>query len=68
MSLIKTCKEETDFYIPVVITTKKGYIKKNRYYENEYTLFKAYRQLKALKKSIIKPLYPIVLESEYRYE
>ena len=65
MSLIKTSKVITDFYLPVIIYSRKGSFKTNRYYNNENELFKAYRQLKAIKSKNIKPLYPVVIDKEY---
>lgn len=62
--LVKTSvKKITNFVLPVVISTKKGIIKVNRYYDNEYELFKAYRQLKRIN-GYMKPLYPIIYDWE----
>lgn len=63
MALIKTSDKVTNFVLPVILSTKKGYLKINRYYDNESILFKAYYQLKKINCSI-KPLYPIVYENE----
>lgn len=63
MALIKTSDKITNFVLPVILYTKKGYLKINRYYDNESILFKAYYQLKKINCSI-KPLYPIVYENE----
>lgn len=60
--LVKTSeKKVTNFVLPVMITTKKGIIKFNRYYDNEYELFRAYRQLKKIN-GYMKPLYPIIYD------
>lgn len=60
--LIKPVNYITNYVLPVDIFTKKGYIRKLRYYDNERVLFKAYRQLLFLKSSYIKPLYPVVYD------
>lgn len=60
MSLLKQSKNITNFVLPVKILTKKGYITKNRYYDTEYQLFCAYRQLKYINSQSIIALYPIV--------
>ena len=65
MSLIKPSKNITDFYIPCVIYNGKSIYKYNRYYCNEYELFSAYRQLKAIKSKTIKPLYPVIIDKAY---
>lgn len=62
--LIKTSNNITDYVLPVNILTKKGYVRQLRYYDDEKTLWKAYRQLVSIKSNIIKPLYPVV----YNYE
>ena len=52
--LVKTVNYETNYQLPVLIKTKNGdLIKKYRYYSCEFELFKAYRQLKAIKGNII---------------
>lgn len=61
MALVKRADHETNYVLPVVIKLGDKYIKRNRYYENEYTLFKAYRQLKRIN-GIMKPLYPVIYE------
>lgn len=58
--LIKKCKKITNYYLPVVILTKNGLIRSNWFYEDENTLYKAYRQLKFLNLNI-KPLFPVVV-------
>lgn len=58
--LIKQADSITDYVLPVNILTKKGYIRKLRYYDDEKTLYKAYRQLLSIKSKVIKPLYPVV--------
>lgn len=58
--LIKQSNSITDYVLPVDILTKKGSIRKFRYYDDEKTLFKAYRQLLYIKSKTIKPLYPII--------
>lgn len=59
--LIKTSNCITNFVLPVVLSTKKGYLKVNRYYDNEFKLFSAYRQLKAIN-GYMKPLFPVIYE------
>lgn len=59
MSLVKTSNRPTNFVLPVSISTKKGFVKMNRYYECEADLFKAYYQLKRIN-GYIKPLYPVI--------
>lgn len=59
--LIKKESRETPYCLPVVIN---GKYKTNFYYDCEFTLFKAYRQLKAIK-SNIHPLYPIIYDTTY---
>ena len=61
MALVKTSNKPTNYVLPISIKTEKGYVKKLRYYDNEYMLFKAYRQLKAIKGNLI-PLYPVIYE------
>lgn len=56
-------KKSTNYVLPVVILSKKGKITLNRYYDNEYELFKAYRQLKSIN-GFMKPLYPVVYQDE----
>ena len=63
--LIPTVDYESHYQLPVIIITKKGLVKKYRYYMNEDLLFKAYKQLKALN-GFIKPLYPIVFDEEVK--
>lgn len=60
--LIKPVNYITDYVLPVDILTKKGYIRKLRYYENEKILYKAYYQLKYIKSNYIKPLYPVIYD------
>lgn len=55
--LIKRSKEPTNYCLPVILV--KSGIKLNWYYENEYTLYRAYEQLKKIKIGI-RPLAPIV--------
>ena len=55
--LIKRSNKITNYVLPVYIKNKT--IKINWYYDNEYILYSAYRQLKTLKIDII-PLYPII--------
>lgn len=62
--LIKTSNNITDYVLPVKILTKKGYVRRLRYYDDEKTLWKAYRQLVSIKSDIIKPLYPVVYNCE----
>jgi len=66
--LIKPVNYITDYVLPVDISTKKGYIRKLRYYENEKILYKAYYQLKHMKSSYIKPLYPVIYDSNCEVE
>ena len=56
--LIKRSNKVTNYCLPVIIV--KSETKVNWYYENEYTLFKAYEQLKRINIGI-KPLYPVIL-------
>lgn len=63
MGLVKTSDNATDYYLPVIIKTKKGFIKRNLYYNCEFELFKACKQLRKIKCNII-PLNPIVFDSE----
>lgn len=64
MALIKQADKMTDYVLPVKIKTDNGTIlHKNRYYNDEKTLFKAYRQLKAIKGRVI-PLYPVIFEND----
>ena len=65
MGLIKTSDSITNYCLPVILSTKKGYLKVNRYYDNESILFKAYYQLKKLN-CAMKPLYPVVYDNEIR--
>lgn len=67
MALVKQSTEVTDFVLPVKILTKNGYIKKLRYYDTEFNLFKAYRQLKSMGSNRFIPLYPIVYGTEVDY-
>lgn len=60
--LVKTVNYESNYQLPVYIITKKGYIKKYRFYSNENDLMKAYRQLKAIN-GFIKPLYPVIYDN-----
>lgn len=61
MALVKQANRETNFVLPVLIKLGDKYIKRNRYYDNEYMLFKAYRQLKMID-GVMKPLYPTIYE------
>lgn len=64
--LVKQANRPTKFILPCKFKTKEGKeIYRNRYYVNEFELFKAYRQLKAIKGSLI-PLYPIIDEIIYK--
>lgn len=64
--LVKQANKPTKFILPCKFKTKEGKeIYRNRYYVNEFELFKAYRQLKAIKGSLI-PLYPIIDEISYK--
>ena len=56
MALIKRSESITNFVLPVKIN---GYLT-NWYYEDEKTLFKAYRQLRGIKNENIKALYPVI--------
>lgn len=55
--LIKRSKKETNYILPVMINNNT--LKVNWYYESEYLLFSAYRQLKKINIGII-PLQPII--------
>lgn len=59
MSLIKQAKNITNFVLPCHIKCAKGFIKKNRYYDCEYDLWRAYYQLKKLNCKIV-PSYPVI--------
>lgn len=59
MSLVKQSVKITNFVLPCFIKTKTGYIRKNRYYDCEYDLWKAYYQLKKLNCKIIAS-YPVI--------
>ncbi len=63
MGLIKTSDNITNYVLPVILKTKKGYMRINRYYDNESILYKAYYQLKNIN-CALKPLYPIVYDNE----
>lgn len=64
--LVKTSTNVTNYVLPVIIELGENKrIKRNRYYDNEYILFKAYRQLKAIKGRIT-PLYPVIYDNEVR--
>lgn len=54
--LIKRSKVVTNFVLPVIINMN---YKTNFYYDTENTLFKAYRQLKAINSKIV-PLHPVI--------
>ena len=58
MALVKRCNKKTNFVLP--ITVKKNNFSTYWYYDNEYKLFSAYRQLLAINIGII-PHYPIIL-------
>lgn len=59
MALIKQSDKVTNYVLPVFISTGKGYLKRNRYYDCEYDLWRAYYQLKKIKTKII-PSYPVI--------
>lgn len=59
MSLIKQAFNQTRYVLPVTIVTDKGSYKKNRYYDCEYDLWRAYYQLKKIGKNMI-PSYPVI--------
>lgn len=59
MALIKQSDKVTKYVLPVFISTGKGYLKRNRYYDCEYDLWRAYYQLKKIKTKII-PSYPVI--------
>ena len=61
MPLIKTSVNVTNYVLPVKILTNKGYIKKLRYYDTEFQLYKAYKQLQYMNSTKIIPLFPVVL-------
>ncbi len=63
MALIKQADHVTNYVLPVVMKIGEKEIKRNRYYESEYMLFKAYRQLKSIN-CVLKPLYPVVYKEE----
>lgn len=67
MGLIKVSANQTNYYLPVKVLTNKGYVQKIRYYDNEFVLFKAYRQLKSINSSRLVPLYPVVFGQEVRH-
>lgn len=60
MCLVKTAAKPTEHVLRVAIMTEKGFIFKERYYNCEYDLDRAYRQFKKLNSKII-PLAPRVL-------
>lgn len=60
MGLIKQSKNITNFVLPVKILTKNGYITKNRYYDSEFVLYKAYKQINHFNSKKIIALYPVV--------
>ena len=55
--LIKRSNKKTNFVLPVIL--KNSNTKVNWYYDNEYLLFSAYRQLKKINIGII-PREPII--------
>ena len=64
--LVKTSDKITGYVLPVIIEFNNNkIIKRNRYYDSECSLFKAYRQLKAIN-CRMKPLYPVVYDNEIR--
>lgn len=65
--LIKTSDNITSYVLPVIIKLDNNKrIKRLRYYDNESTLFKAYRQLKAINCRMI-PLYPVVYDTQIKF-
>lgn len=62
--LVKNEKTITRYILPCKIVKNGKDIYFNRYYANEFALFKAYRQLKAINGSII-PLYPVIDDISY---
>lgn len=56
MSLVRRSEKQTNFQLPVLVNGYKCYW----YYDNEYLLYKAYRQLKAMNSNKIIPSYPII--------
>lgn len=62
MALIKQSDKATRFVLPVNIIADDGtVIRKNRYYIDKPTLFRAYYQLKYIKGRVV-PLYPVIYE------
>ena len=59
--LIERSKTPTNYTLPVKVKTKQGLISKLYYYDTEFLLWKAYRQLKKINGSII-PLYPVIYD------
>ena len=59
MCLIKPTNKTTNFCLPCLIRSRNGYLRHIRYYDNEYMLISAYKQLKAIKFPII-PLTPLI--------
>ncbi len=57
MALIKRSNKKTNFALPVTI--RKNNFKTLWYYDNEYSLFSAYRQLLKINIGII-PSYPVI--------
>lgn len=55
--LVKRSNKKTNYILPVTI--KKSNFHTYWYYDNEYSLFRAYEQLKAINIGII-PHYPIL--------
>lgn len=58
--LVKRSKKPTDFVLPVVINNN---YRTNFYYLCENDVFKAYRQLKAIK-GYVRPLYPVIYQEQ----
>lgn len=61
MLVKQSINKPTRFVLPVSIFTKKGKMIINRYYDTEFELYKAYRQLKKIV-GFMKPLYPVVYD------
>lgn len=60
--LIKHLSKPTNYCLPILYIKNGKYYKVFWYYNDEITLWKAYKQLKYLD-ICYKPLYPIVYES-----
>lgn len=59
MALIKQSDKVTNYVLPVTIVTDNGYFRRNRYYDCEFDLWRAYYQLKKIKTRMI-PSYPVI--------